>query len=199
VENNLNTAPRYNVPPLTTMPVVVHDKTNQLRSMKWGLIPFWAKDPHIGNKLINARAETIDTKPSFRHSFLKRRCLIPANGFYEWGGEGDHKKPYFFHRPTYELLAFAGIYDVWQDLEGKELETFTIITTAANVVVKSIHPRMPVVLNPDTESAWLKPGQPHDQLKKLLQPSSAQDLIATPVSKAVNLPSNDSPDLINPT
>ena len=191
--------PSYNVAPGATMPVVVRNSPNRVELMKWGLIPFWAKDPKNSYKTINARAETVATSPVFREALKRRRCLVPASGFYEWQQTERGKLPYFIHLKDIELFAFAGLYDVWQDAEGNELRTYTIITTTPNDLVQPIHNRMPVILHPDDEAMWIDPKMNDTAaLRALLQPFPNALMEAYPVSRAVNTPAIDMPALIEP-
>ena len=145
-------SPNYNMAPTQMIPAIVRqDNVNILRMFRWGLVPFWAKDPSIGNKMINARSETVDAKPSFKNAFKKRRCLIPADGFYEWKGPKGSKQPVFITLTDGEPFGFAGLWEIWDD-KGKAEEplyTCTIITTEAGSVMKDIHHRMPVILKPE--------------------------------------------------
>ena len=180
----------YNVSPSNIIPIVRLDKDHRaLVNMHWGLIPHWAKDTKI--KPINAKAETIDKKPFFRSAFRKTRCLVPANGFYEWKRANNHKQPYYFKLKDSELLAFAGLWDR-REQEGETFDSCTIITTSANDIMKPVHDRMPVILKPEDYDAWLKEGK-----KELLQPYSG-DMIVYPVSTVVNNPKHDGKDLIEP-
>jgi putative SOS response-associated peptidase YedK len=185
-------SPSYNVAPTRTVPVIWNNdetKQRQISLMKWGLIPAWAKDEKIGSKMINARAETITEKPSFRQSFKQRRLIVPASGFYEW--EISTRDPYFIRRKEGELLAFAGIWDEWKTPEGKTLQTFSIITTEPNELLASIHNRMPVILEPQDYSNWLGLGISTDEAKSFLVPLAAQKMEAWRVSKIVNNPRNN--------
>jgi putative SOS response-associated peptidase YedK len=203
--NNPDMMSDYNVAPGRIMPVVTRNSPNKLVMMKWGLVPFWAKDPKIGYKMINARADSLTTKPSFRNAFKKQRCLVPASGFYEWK-ESDTKTekgtkqkiPYYIKIKDQGLFAFAGLYDVWKDAEGKEIQTYTIITTKPNSLVDKIHDRMPVIVAEDNESIWLDGSTDENALKELLQPFSAKKMEAYPVSSDVNNPRNNSENLIKP-
>ena len=148
--------PNHNIKPTQDAPVVVeHDGTRELQLMQWGLVPFWAKDPKIGYKMFNARAETVGEKPAFKSSFRRKRCLVPAAGFYEWKAEGRGKTPYLFSLIDNEIFGFAGLYDTWRMPNGETLHTYTIITTAPNELVAAIHDRMPVILGRDQEQAWM--------------------------------------------
>jgi putative SOS response-associated peptidase YedK len=191
--------PNYNVAPTQMIPAIVRqDNENILRMFRWGLVPFWAKDPSIGNKMINARSETVDAKPSFKNAFRKRRCLIPADGFYEWKGPKGSKQPVFITLPDGEPFGFAGLWEIWDD-KGKAEEplyTCTIITTEAGSVMKDIHHRMPVILKPEAFEEWIKAGTPLETLKEIISTHTHKDLVFRPVSKAVNSVQNNSADLI---
>jgi len=191
--------PNYNVAPTQMIPVVVrHDDQNVLREFKWGLVPFWADDPSIGNRMINARSETVDSKPSFRNAFKKRRCLIPADGFYEWKGKKAPKQPMYITTPDDEPFGFAGLWEVW-DSKGKEdepLYTCTILTTDASDSIKDIHDRMPVILKPEAYQDWINEDTSEKALKGILKDKVQRDFAFRPVSKAVNKPENNSADLI---
>jgi putative SOS response-associated peptidase YedK len=192
--------PSYNVAPGMIMPVITKEGRVHLQEMKWGLIPFWAKDPKIGYRTINARSEDVATKPSFRGPFKNKRCLVPANGFYEWGTINNERTPYYFKLKSGQMMAFAGLYDEWKDVEGKVFKTFTILTTQANKVVGKIHDRMPVILHKEDEDTWADSTQ-LDMLKlsALLQPYADSEMESYPVSKAVNSPkSADTEALIKP-
>jgi putative SOS response-associated peptidase YedK len=190
--------PNYNITPGMNMPVVVSHSPNSIERMRWGLIPYWAKDKNIGYKMINARAETIAIKPSFNKPLRTQRCLIPANGFYEWQKKDTNKIPYFIHLPDNALFAFAGIYDVWQDTDGQEVKSYSIITTQANSAVSPIHDRMPVILDKDEERDWLNSdiAEP-EHIIQLLDSFSDAKLQAHGVSTQVNSPKNNSKDLID--
>jgi len=186
--------PRYNIAPSQNVTVVVQRETRQLTEMRWGLIPFWAKDVSIGNRMINARAETVPEKPSFRSAFKKRRCLILADGFYEWQKVGKVKKPIHVRMKSREPFAFAGLYEYWKTKSGKVLESCTIVTTTPNDLMSPIHHRMPVILNPENESAWLDPENENvSDLLSLLQPYDAGQMEAYEVSNFVNSPKNHGP------
>ncbi len=194
--------PNYNVAP--TQPVVTvvqHNGARGLEVMRWGLIPGWAKDETVGNRMINARAETVAEKPSFKRLLKSKRCLIVADGFYEWRKEGSRKTPMFIRLKTSEPFAFAGLYDVWKPQDGEPIASCTIITTAAqeNAVMRSIHDRMPVILSKSAYGKWLDPAN-HEvsELTALLKPYSAQEMEAYPVSGLVNDVKNNSAALIQP-
>ncbi len=164
---------------------------------RWGLINHWAKDKNQGYKQINARAETVHQRPAFRDAFMKRRCVVPADGFYEWAGPKGKRQPLWLHRPDSGLLLFAGLYESWQPEPDVWEPTFTIITTEANEMVSRIHNRMPVILLEDKVDDWLHPREEDpEKLRQLLVPGPDDLLIATPVSPRVNSVRNDDPDLL---
>jgi putative SOS response-associated peptidase YedK len=195
--------PRYNVSPGQLVAAVRNSPQatgRQLCLLRWGLIPGWAKDPAIGYKLINARSETVAEKPSFRHAFGHRRCLIPADGYYEWrrSGGGTAKQPYYIRRRDEQLFAFAGLWESWRDEQGKSLETCTVITTEANELTSEIHPRMPAILAPQHYAIWLSDSDTTADLQACLQPFPSESLMMYPVRTLVNSPRNDTPDCIQP-
>jgi len=188
--------PRYNIAPGQLAPVVVHDGRRCLQMMKWGLVPYWAKDAGVGYKMINARAETVAQKPSFKKSFAERRCLVVADGFYEWTSSvgGGEKIPMHIALKSREPFAFAGLWDAWRSPEGEMLSTFTIITTTPNELIQQIHNRMPVILRKEDEGKWLDPGEKNPvKLQLLLMPYEADEMEMFRVSRAVNSAKNDSP------
>ena len=194
--------PRYNVAPTQTMPVVIgQDGSRELRMMQWGLIPFWAKDKSIGSRLINARVETVAEKPAFKYAFRQRRCLVPADGYYEWQKTGAGKQPLRIVRADNEPFALAGLWEQWQDPAGDFVLSYTILTTAPTASVKHIHDRMPLVLNPEQEDYWLYGLRGTTSveidafIKKLASPP---DLASYPVSNRVNSPRHDDPLCIKP-
>ncbi len=194
-------APRYNIAP--TQPVaavrLAYGSTErEFTHFQWGLIPSWAKDPGIGSKMINARAETAAEKPSFRTAFKRRRCLIPTSGFYEWQKVGSGKQPMFIHPVEGDVMSFAGLWEYWQSADGSELETCTILTTSPNEMMASIHNRMPVILEPADYAMWLDGETPADQLMHLLRPIEPDFLSAYPVSTTVNNPRNEGEACIVP-
>lgn len=192
--------PRYNIAPSQPVLAVISNGTPRIDYLAWGLIPSWAKDPKIGNRLINARAETIAEKPSFRNAFRRRRCLILADGFYEWKKLSDtsRKTPFYIHLNNHQPFAFAGLWEIWQSSDGSEILSCTIITTRPNQVLKSIHNRMPVILNPDQQKIWLSPNADSHTLQDCLKPYPEKELAFYPVSSLVNSPANDSPQCIEP-
>jgi len=194
-----NIAQRYNIAPSQPVGIVPNDGKNRLDFYNWGLIPFWAKDPKIGNRMINARSETLEEKPSFRGSFKYKRCLVLADGFYEWRKQPGKtsKVPYFIHLKDHSPFAFAGLWDAWHSDDGSEVRSFTIITTEPNELIEQIHNRMPVILAQDSYQAWIKEGENDAQLlKSFLRPYPSDEMDAYPVSRAVNSPQNDSPECI---
>lgn len=186
--NNITLNPRYNIAPTQDIPVILNVRDQKvLATFRWGLIPSWAKDSTIGNKLINARAETVDTKPSFRYSFKSRRCLIPADGFYEWKQEGKIKKPYRIVLKNGSLFAFAGLWDFWVSPKGEIINSCTIITTTPNSLIEPLHDRMPVILSTEQEEIWCDNNlQDVTQLKSMLKPCPADLLVAYEVSPILN-------------
>ncbi len=193
--------PRYNVPPGTDVLVVHADAKSGERlaqPMHWGFTPSWAKPDDKRPRPINARAEGVAEKPMFRNAFRSRRCILPADGFYEWKALENGKQPYFIHPANDPLFGFAGIYELRTTEQGVQLSC-AIITTGANTAMKRIHDRMPVILAPDQYSSWLDPkvGDAKD-LEKLLVPIDSEEILSYPVSKRVNAARNDGPDLIRP-
>jgi putative SOS response-associated peptidase YedK len=191
--------PSYNIAPTQKVAVVVRDNVKQLISVQWGLIPSWSDDPKIGNKLINARAETITEKASFKNAFKKRRCLIVADGFYEWQKTGQRKTPVYIRLKSGKPFGFAGLYDTWTSPEGEQITTCTIITTEANDVMKPIHSRMPVIIPKDSEDLWLSPEiKDSEVLLDMLRPYPSEEMETHPVSNMVNSPANNTPECIEP-
>lgn len=191
--------PRYNVAPTQMVPIVISESPNQAVMMRWGLIPFWAKDPKIGNRLINARAENLRKRPAFRTSFKNRRCIVPVTGFYEWKQKGDGKAPYYVHMKDDSPFGLAGLYDRWRNPQGEEVLSFTIVTTAPNKLLAPIHNRMPVVLRREHEDLWLRRGPLDDRNAALVfRPYPVRPMEAYEVSKEVNNPRNDSEGIIRP-
>jgi putative SOS response-associated peptidase YedK len=191
--------PRFNIAPTQTVPIVRWDKENgrQLACARWGLVPSWSNDEKIGARMINARGETVDEKPSFRSAVKTRRCLVPASGFYEWVQTGGTKQPHFIHFSDGRTFAFAGLWERWHKGEADPLETFTIITTTPNELMQGLHDRMPVILPPGRYGEWLAPDPLHpDRLKELLAPCAAEGMEVYPVSTYVNRPANVGPECI---
>jgi len=201
VVDAINARPmRFNVAPTDVMPIVGVNRDGgiSIRELRWGLIPYWAKDPKVGGaKAINARAESVDEKPMFREAFKRRRCLVPASGYFEWKPEGSAKQPYFIHDPNSELLMFAGLWESWRETKESDLlYTFTIVTGPPGIVSGDIHDRAPVTLEERVWDAWLagEVADAADVLKTAQEPR----LTYHPVPKAVGSPKNDSPNLVEP-
>ncbi|MGH8015417.1 MAG: SOS response-associated peptidase, partial [Candidatus Zixiibacteriota bacterium] len=227
-QSDFSMKPRYNIAPQTENPVIIKNSTPALPSssgkgdgglgslklelMQWGLVPHWAKDPKIGFKMINARAESVAEKPSFREPFKKHRCLVPATGFYEWPVDPTNPKrktPLFVHLKNDELFAFAGIWSMWlvpsdldpkrgKGVEGGILKTYSLITTEPNPMLAKYHDRMPVILSRAEEDQWLDPDAKTADLQKLLDSYPEKEMEAYEVSTMVNKPINDSPENIKP-
>ena len=197
---DLGWVPSFNIAPTQEVLTVTNDGSeNRPQLMRWGLVPSWAKDPKIGNRMINARSETLAEKPSFRTAFKRRRCLIPADGFYEWKREGKAKKPMLITANPGGLFAFAGLWETWKQPDDSWLLTCAIITTSANEFMKSIHDRMPVILPRESEASWLDPEeQDTAMLSELLLPYDSDRMEAYEVSTLVNSPRNNFPEVIEP-
>jgi len=194
-------APRYNIAPTQDVPVVLGTpQGRQFDQLYWGLIPSWSKDPKIGSRMINARAETVTERPSFRTAFRKRRCLVMADGFYEWQTTKGGKQPYFLYLPGdsggRSPFAFAGLWEQWESPEGDIIRSCTILTTEPNDTLRPIHNRMPVILPPDAYTTWLDPTQPEAKLTTFLQPYPDEQMAQLPVGTAVNNPRNEGPELL---
>ena len=197
-----NVAPSWNVAPTDPLPIVHYDAKEGARSlevMRWGLIPYWAKDIKIGFSTINARAEEVDIKPAFREAFQRRRCLVPVDNFYEWAKTGTGKQPYAIALADRRLMALAGLWETWRSPAGERIRSFTIVTTTPNELCAELHNRMPVVLKPQAWPVWLG-EEPADvpQLKALLAPYPSDEMIAWPVSARVGNVKNNDPSLIEP-
>ena len=193
--------PRYNIAPSQPILAIPNDAKNAADFFSWGLIPSWSKDPAIAKRLINARGETLAEKPSFRGSFKYKRCLVPADGFYEWKAqtEGNTKIPYFIFMKDRRSFAFAGLWDEWHSPDGGRLRTCTIITCEPNELMSTLHNRMPVILDQKDYDQWLDPApQSPEILLPLIKPFPADKMSAYPVSTLVNKPSNDRPECIVP-
>lgn len=191
---------RYNIAPTQNILAIRHSPDgSEAVTLKWGLIPSWAKDASIGAKLINARSETIEEKPSFREAFKRKRAIIPADGFYEWGRTGNKKQPFYFHFKDDRLFGFAGLWEKWRTPDGESLETCSILTTEANEALSAIHQRMPVILHPDTYDLWLDEDERKQDLRKeLLRPFPASEMASYPVSPAINSPQHQGEELVQP-
>ena len=193
----------YNVAPTQEVLAIIHQDGRRLEKLRWGLVPSWAKDLTGAARLINARAETVARKPSFRAAFKRRRCLVMADGFYEWQGEKGSKQPYFFTLPSKRPFAFGGLWETWKGKDAGDdapaYKSCTILTTAASESIQAIHHRMPVILQPEAYDGWLDP-QIHDadRLAVILQDHLVREMQCYPVSKRVNRVQNNSPENINP-
>jgi putative SOS response-associated peptidase YedK len=191
-------AARYNIAPTQSAPVIrLEDGVRLLEPMRWGLIPFWAKDPKIGSQLINARGESLAEKPAFRNALKTRRCLVPASGFYEWHATADGKQPLHIRRSDGVPFAFAGLWEQWRGPDGP-LRSYTIVTTTPNELMGAYHHRMPVILTPEEEAAWLDPTSPVETLTGLVRPYADGALEAFPVSRAVNRAGFEGPECLQP-
>ena len=195
-------SPRYNIAPSQLVACVrtnLESRQRECMELKWGLVPSWAKDPSIGHRLINARGETVAEKPAFRKAFKQQRCLVLADGYYEWKQEGQSKQPYYIRFKDHRLFALAGLWERWEKMEGALLETCTLITTSPNAVMKPIHHRMPVILASKDFADWLNPSlQAVERVNGLLRPFPSEEMEAYPVSQLVNNPRNDRPECVIP-
>ena len=193
---------RYNLAPTQEAAVVRVERPGaprQLGFLKWGLVPYWAKEASIGNRMINARSESVAEKPAYKHSFRKQRCLIPTSGFYEWKKEGKAKQPYLIRRKDARPFAFAGLWARWMEPGKGPLDTFTILTTEANETIRPLHDRMPVIVGQEDFDLWLDPSMGDvERLKSLLVPAPPEDIETFPVSKLVNSPANELAECIAP-
>ncbi len=194
--------PRYNIAPTQEVLAVVKPSDashRRARLLRWGLIPMWAEGPAVGSRMINARAETVATKPAFRRAFRERRCLILADGFYEWQRQDGRKQPYYIRLREGRPFAFAGLWERWVPQDGQPLDSCTIITTVSNTLIQPLHVRMPVILASEEYDLWLDPAvQEVDRLQPLLRPYLSEEMLAHPVSTKVNNPANDLPECIAP-
>lgn len=196
----IDAPPRFNIAPQTPILTVPNDGLWQMTPMRWGLVPSWAKDASIGARMINARLETAADKPAFRTALRRRRCIIPADGFYEWKRSGNAKTPMFIHRTDDRPMGFAGLWESWTDPDGSPLLTATVLTTSPNALMAPIHDRMPVILDEARWRDWLEPGDRSiEQLLPLLSPFPPELMRAYPVSTRVNSPRNDDPSLLDPS
>ncbi|MEO6201878.1 MAG: SOS response-associated peptidase [Nitrospirales bacterium] len=194
--------PRYNIAPSQLVACVrtnLESRQRECTELKWGLVPSWAKDPSIGNTLINARGETVAEKPAFRKAFKHQRCLVLADGYYEWKREGNTKQPYYIRFKDHRGFAFAGLWERWEQSEAKPLESCTLITTGPNPVMEPIHHRMPVILSSKDYADWLDPSfQFVERINAMLRPFPSEEMEAYPVSQLVNNPRNDQPECVMP-
>lgn len=194
--------PRYNIAPTQPVAAIRLDDNGEreLTFFRWGLVPSWAKDINIGSRMINARSETVAEKPSFRAAFKRRRCLIPADGFYEWQKQEGRKQPIYIHpaKGGERPFALAGLWEVWRDPDGSALQTCTILTTTPNELMAPIHNRMPVIVEPEDFDLWLNPEPDPEQGLHLLRAYPAEKMETYPVSTVVNNPRNDVPECIRP-
>ncbi|EGV16297.1 SOS response-associated peptidase [Thiocapsa marina] len=191
--------PRYNAAPMQWLPVIRQRPNGErvLHALRWGLLPSWARDETIAARLINARAETVAEKPAFRAAYRARRCVVPADGFYEWAKRPDGKQPYFIHSTDETILAFAGLWERWTSpADGEVIDSFTIVTTEANPAIQPLHDRMPVILAPDVVDVWLDRTSDPARLSALLMPSPEERLAMHPVSRAVGNVRNEGRELI---
>lgn len=194
--------PRFNIAPAQSVPVIRQHPKEPIRKlslMKWGIVPSWAKDPSVAASMINARSETAFTKPAFRDALKSRRCIIPADGFYEWLRTAKAKQPYCFEVNDGELFAFAGLWDGWKDPNGNWIRTCSILTTTPNAVTSAVHDRMPVILNPDNYDLWLDPGMQNvSEASELLMPFDPRRMRCYPVSTRINHVANDDEECSRP-
>jgi putative SOS response-associated peptidase YedK len=194
--------PTFNAAPTQNLPVfrVSSEGGQQLALLRWGLVPSWAKDPAVGARMINARSETVAEKPAFRAAFRRRRCLVPMSGFYEWQKTGARKVPHFVRLLNTDMFAAAGLYEYWPGKDGAApIESYTILTTSPNELMRAVHDRMPVILHERDYEAWLDPkNEKLEALSGLLTPFPAEEMRAYPISTRVNNTRNDAPDLIVP-
>jgi len=182
-----NPLPNYNVAPTQMMPVITQDDAHRLKILRWGLIPFWAKDRTIGTKMINARSETLTEKAAFKNLLKSHRCIVPMDGFYEWQKSGNQKVPYRMITTDQDIFGVAGLYDTWKDPDSREVvHSFTVITVGANKLMESIHDRMPAILTKSNERMWLDPEIKPQDAVQLLLPYADQDMKAYRVSPKIN-------------
>ena len=201
-ENEVDWEPRYNIAPSQPVGIIRQDPSRPARHFslaRWGLIPSWAADASIGFKTINARAETVANKPAFRDAFVSRRCLLPADGFFEWSRRGKEKQPFHFGMQDDSLFAFAGLWDRWRDPTATVIESCSILTTTPNSLLADVHDRMPVILPPENYDLWLDPSfKDVKALAGLLAPFDAAKMRSFPVSRRINAVANDDPDCVVP-
>lgn len=196
--SEIRITPRFNIAPSQTVPVVFDDSPGILSTVKWGLVPFWAKDEKIGGSLANARAETVASKPAFRNAFKRHRCLVPADGFYEWQTTPGGKVPHRFTLADGAPFCFAGLWEEWENPDKVKVRTCTLITTTPNALVATVHDRMPVILPRERLRAWMDATTPAETLSTFLVPLPAEQMREYAVSRAVNSARHDGPELIEP-
>lgn len=198
-EGPIEFRPQYNIAPTQQVVTVTNNGTRRAELMRWGLVPFWAKDLKIGYRMINAVGERLATKPAFRAAFKKRRCLILADGFFEWRKDGKSKIPTYIFLKSREPFAFAGLWETWKSPEGETVKSCTIVTTRPNEFIDPIHNRMPVILSSETQALWIDPlTEDPNNLQPLLAPSPAEQMESYEVSSFVNSPHNQGPECIKP-
>jgi len=191
--------PRYNVAPTQPVPIIANDNRGAVRLVRWGLIPYWAKDMAIGNRMINARSETAASKPAFRSAFARRRCLVLADGFYEWKREGKAKTPFYICRRDRRPFSFAGLWERWKAPDDAEVLSCTILTGPANDLMTPIHDRMPIIVAREDRDRWLAEERlPADAVADILSPPPSEGYERFEVSRLVNSPSNDTPECVEP-
>lgn len=191
--------PRYNIAPTQQVLAVLQtEEGREAKELRWGLIPFWSKDASIAQKLINAKSETISEKPAFRDAFRQRRCILPADGFYEWKTEGKAKQPYLIERVDGKKMALAALHESWRDPSGEKVETCTIVTTRANEAMEGLHDRMPVILEGDKLDAWLDPESGETILEAIMEPIDSDAIRMRPVNRLLGNPRNEGQELLNP-
>lgn len=191
--------PRYNIAPSQEILILNDEGRRQFVTCRWGFLPSWARDPSIGSRMINARAETVATKPAFRSAFKKRRCLVVADGFYEWQKRGNKKIPVYIHLKSARPFGLAGLYGAWVSAAGEKICTCTIITTSANDLIAPVHDRMPAIISKEQEDAWLDPGLSDEMLLlDMLRPYPSEEMELYEVSAKINSPRYDSPDAVKP-
>jgi putative SOS response-associated peptidase YedK len=195
-----NLPPRYNIAPTQDSAVVrlAADGARELALLRWGLVPSWSQGPDAKYSMINARAETVAEKPAYRAAFRSRRCLVPADGFFEWRADGKRKQPFFIRIESREPFAFAGLWERWEKESAPVIQSFTIVVTEANALMRPIHERMPVIIHAEDHGAWLDPKTPAAQAQAMLRPFEAEAMEAYPVGTRVNSPRNDDADCIAP-
>ena len=191
--------PKYNIAPTDPVLTVINDGLRRAEIMRWGLVPFWAKDPKIGSRMINAVGETVATTPAFRSAYKKRRCLVLANGFYEWKKDGKRRTPIYLTLKSGDAMAFAGLWEIWQSPDGEYVRSCTVVTTTPNSLIKPVHNRMPVILSEESESLWLDPlTEDPKVLAPLLMPAPPELMAAHVVSDYVNSIRSQGPECTVP-